>query len=403
MRANASPSATHRPRHGHPQGWPGLAVLAAILGTAPAPSHATEPPNVLPLVMRTPHGGFNRMVVSVTVCDPGTERCATVDDVMVDTGSTGLRLEASAVPSWLRLPPFLGPGGKPLAECLRFVHDTAWGTLNRADVRLGGLTARGLPLQVIDDLDGAQPTTCLRSDVRPTSNGTLGVGQHPFDCQGTCEQRADAPGVFVRDGAAGWSPVEGAIEPAYRLPNPVSYLPGHDDGIVIELPSPSDGGAREIAGTLTFGVGVGAGDRVGTAGILHLDASGRFTTVLGGRSYPTSSIDSGTETYVLRDDGLPRCRDMAWAYCAEPRRTLDAEMVGADGKRIPTRFGVGNYRATRERHAGASDDVAEVAEPQSTAFVWGAPFFLGRRISLVGDGSSVPGAPGLVGPFYGLD
>jgi len=46
--------------------------------------------------MRTPRGRFNRMVVSITVCEPGTDRCATIDDVMVDTGSTGLRLEARA-------------------------------------------------------------------------------------------------------------------------------------------------------------------------------------------------------------------------------------------------------------------------------------------------------------------
>ncbi len=207
--------------------------------------------------------------------------------------------------------------------------------------------------------------------------------------------------MFVRDGS-GWSPVEGAIEPAYRLPNPVSYLPGHDNGIVIELPSPPAGGAREVAGTLTFGVDLPP--PTGSArGILRLDAAGRFTTVLGGRSYPASYIDSGTETYLLHDDSLPRCRDMAWAYCAEPRRTLDAEMVGADGKRIRTRFSVGDYQTSRERHAGASDDVAEVANPQATAFVWGAPFFFGRRVSLVRDGSSVPGAPGLVSPLYGLD
>ena len=363
MKAGAGPLRMFSTKH--PRRWPRVTVLATILVATSAPSHAAEPPNVLPLVMRTPHAGFNRMVVSITVCEPGSERCATIDDVMVDTGSTGLRLEASAVPPWLRLPPFLDPGGKPIAECLRFVHDTAWGTLNRADVRLGGLTARELPFQVIDDLAGAQPPACLRSDVRPTSNGTLGVGQHLFDCQGTCEQRADAPGVYVRDGA-GWSPVDGAVEPAYRLPNPVSYLPGHDNGIVIELPFPPDGGAREVSGTLTLGVGLVAGDRVGRAGVLRLDAAGRFTTVLGGRRYPTSYIDSGTETYVLQEDSLPRCRDMAWAYCAEPKRTLVADMVGADGKRIPTTFSVGNYRASRERQAGASDDIAEVAEPLSS-------------------------------------
>lgn len=124
--------------------------------------------------------------------------------------------------------------------------------------------------------------------------------------------------------------------------------------------------------------------------------------MFGGRSYPGSYIDSGTETYIWRDDGLPRCREMAWAYCVEPRRTLEMEMVGTDCMMIPTRFSVGDYQTGRGRHAGASDDVAEAAEPQSDAVVWGAPFFLGRRVSLVMDGRRVGDAPGLIGPFYAL-
>lgn len=143
-----------------------------------------------------------------------------------------------------------------------------------------------------------------------------------------------------------------------------------------------------------------ADDRGSTSSVLHLDAAGRFTTVLAGRSFPASYTSSGTETYVLRDDDLPRCRDMAWSFCVEPRRTFDAEMVGNDGTRVSIRFGVGSYQGTRERHAGASDDIVEVADPQSTAFVWGAPFFFGRRVSLVMDGRRVPGVPGLVGPLY---
>ncbi len=74
--------------------------FGALLAVAhPAPAADPGRPNVLRLVMHTPHGGFTRMVVSVTVCEPGSGRCATVDDVLVDTGSTGLRLEASAVPT----------------------------------------------------------------------------------------------------------------------------------------------------------------------------------------------------------------------------------------------------------------------------------------------------------------
>ena len=352
-------------------------------------------------MVRTPHGGFNRLVVSVTVCEPGTERCATIDDVMVDTGSTGLRLEASAVPRWLNLPPFLGADLRPLAECLRFVHDTAWGPLVRADVRFGGLIAKALPLQVIDDIGGSQPQVCPRSDARPTSNGTLGVSQHLLDCQGACEQDAAAPGVFINENTD-WTPVQGRVTPDHRLPNPISYLPGHDNGITIELPAPRNGGAEEVVGKLTFGIGIADGNRP-FSDVFRLDGAGHFTTFLGGKAYPHSYIDSGTETYVTPDLGLPRCHGMSWAYCIKPRRQLYAAMVRSDGTHIPVPFTVGDYRTRRKQHVGAVDDVAEAAVPQSTAFVWGAPFFLGRRVSFLIEGKKVPGAPEMVGPFYGLD
>ena len=177
-------------------------TVVAGLALGSASGFAAEAPNVVTLTMRTPRSGFNRMVVQVTVCAPGTQSCATIDDVMVDTGSTGLRLEASAVPSWLRLPPVLGPDRKALAECLRFVADDAWGPLERADLRIGGLEASGLPIQIIDDAPAAQPASCPRSEVNPTSNGTLGIGSHLTDCPGECRQFESAPFYFQCGGRA---------------------------------------------------------------------------------------------------------------------------------------------------------------------------------------------------------
>ena len=39
----------------------------------------------------------NEPCVEVTVCEPGTSTCATVDNVLLDTGSYGLRLFAQAL------------------------------------------------------------------------------------------------------------------------------------------------------------------------------------------------------------------------------------------------------------------------------------------------------------------
>ena len=351
--------------------------------------------------MRTPHSGFNRMVVQITVCVPGTQSCTTIDDVMVDTGSTGLRLEASAVPPWLRLPAVLGPNHQPLAECLRFVGDDAWGPLQRADLRIGGLTASGLPIQIIDDAAAPQPASCPRSDVHPTSNGTLGIGSHLTDCQGECRQSQSAPLYFQCEGER-CDPLEGPVAEAYRLPNPVSSFDGHDNGVVFDLPDLADEGSVDSVGTLTIGVGTAGDDRLDAAAIVILNERGRFMTLYGGRDYPDSYIDSGTETLIVPDDALPRCSGMTWAFCVAPVVTREAVMVGRDGARYELAFRVGDYRHIRQRGFGASAEIAVAAMPRSGAFVWGAPFFLGKRVAVVLEGRAVPSVAGLEGPFYAV-
>ena len=384
------------------------AIVGLMIGSsaglaAPAASQggAAEAPNVVTLTMRTPHSGFNRMLVHVTICVPGTQSCATIDDVMVDTGSTGLRLEASAVPFWLRLPPVLGPDRKSLAECLRFVADDAWGPLDRADLHIGGVTAWGLPIQIIGDRAALQPASCPRSQVNPTSNGTLGIGTHLTDCQGECRQSVAEP-IYFQCQEGYCDPLEGPVAEAYRLPNPVSFFDRHDNGVVFDLPDVAGQGMLDSRGTLTIGVGTEDDDRLGSAAIVKLDDRGRFTTLYGGRDYPDSYIDSGTETYIVPDDALPRCRGTSWAFCVVPDVTREAVVMGHDGARTVMPFRVGDYAQIRQRGFGASAEIAVAAMPRSGAFVWGAPFFLGKRVAVVLEGRPVPGPDHLVGPLYAV-
>ena len=374
-----------------------LAAWAGGIGTAAGQPDAL-PPNVVPLEIHKPHAGFNRLFVSVTLCVPGTTRCATVDDVMVDTGSTGLRLEPGALPRDLQLPAFLGPGGGQVGECVRFLHDNAWGALFRADLHMGGVTAADLPIQIIGS--GQAPASCSSSDAQATANGTLGVASHLDDCSGGCRQDRRFP-TYFSCAADGCAAIADHVDRPYRLPNPVSRLPAHNNGIILDLPAPPSGGADSVTGRLTFGVGTSADNVLGPAHLLRLDRMGRFTTLYDGRSYPASYIDSGTETDIVPDDGLPRCPGLDWAFCASPTRELSATVVGQDGGKLPIAFAVGDYADLTGRHMPAASEIAVAAPPSSNAFVWGAPFFFGKRVFLVIDGKPVPGADGVVGPLYG--
>lgn len=77
-------------------------------------------------------------------------------------------------------------------------------------------------------------------------------------------------------------------------------------------------------------------------------------------------------------------------------------MIGTDGRKVQVLFTLGDYRSALDRRVGAWDGFVEVAEGSSRAFVWGAPFFLGRRVSLVFDGRETGDTKGVQGPFYAL-
>lgn len=381
-----------------------LAVALPMRGPAMAQALHGESErgvNAMPLAVRTPLSGYNRLVVQVTVCAPGTNRCATIDNIMVDTGSTGLRLQAAALPASLHLPSLTGPSGGPMGECLRFVSSAAWGPLRVADVHFAGLTAERLPVQVIEQ--GAaplRPASCENSGVQPTSNGTLGIGTALDDCHSPCMQTADAPHPhFFECGATACVPLVGSVPAAFRLPNPVTRLPTHNNGIVIELPLPAPG-AREAHGTLIFGVGTAANNQLGKARLLTLDANGRFTTQYKGQVIADSYIDSGTESYIFADPNLPRCPRVSWAYCVEPEIRLEATVSGTNGEPIETHFRVGNYQAIRDAHLGAMVGAAVAPNGARSQFVWGAPFFLGRRVAVLIQGLSPPNAPNIKGPLY---
>jgi len=87
----------------------------------------------------------NTPYVDVRVCD-ASGNCQTIPDVMVDTGSAGLRLFASKVALNL---PGIPSGGGTLAACAQFASGYAWGSMHLATVQIGGeVTTTAIPVQV---------------------------------------------------------------------------------------------------------------------------------------------------------------------------------------------------------------------------------------------------------------
>ena len=99
-----------------------------VTTTTPTPVNNTQPVvmDYGPIVNGQYVGFNNVLYTTVIICVPGTATCQSIDHVLVDTGSTGLRIPASVVT--LSLPFITGTGNNPIGNCVQYVDTTyQWG------------------------------------------------------------------------------------------------------------------------------------------------------------------------------------------------------------------------------------------------------------------------------------
>ena len=82
---------------------------------------------------------INLAFTKVTLCAPGSSsNCQTIDNIVVDTGSSGLRVLSSALAASLALQQQVDANGTALIECAQFVDGYTWGPVKLADLKLAG-------------------------------------------------------------------------------------------------------------------------------------------------------------------------------------------------------------------------------------------------------------------------
>ncbi|MEW6340436.1 MAG: DUF3443 domain-containing protein [Pseudomonadota bacterium] len=355
-------------------GTPGSAA------SSPAAIPQSSTPNVQPIAVTTAPGlTRNMLTTSVTVCVPGTSNCATIDNVQVDTGSQGLRLLASALPSTLQLPA-LQAGGGNAGECAVFGGGYTWGAVRSADVRMAGQLAAALPVQVIaDPTVPTVPSDCsgagvaMQSTASLRSNGILGVGLFAADCGSTCADNATPRWYYSCDTSGACQASVQAV--AQQVTNPVSAFALDNNGVVIDLPAIGAGGAPSVSGSLIFGIGTQANNVLGEATVLRANTqNGYVTTVSNSQTYSLSYLDSGSNALFIADAGMPECG--LW-YCPATQQTESATISGSDGATATVSYSVDNATALFNSSDNAFNDLAGIS---SNSFGWGLPFFYGRRI-----------------------
>ncbi len=344
---------------------------------------------------------FNGAFTSVTICAPGSSSsCQTISGVLVDTGSSGLRVLSSALT--LNLPQQTTAAGAPVVECGQFLDGVTWGPVATADLKLGGEQASSVPIQVIGGPNApAVPSDCSSVGAPENTlgqlgaNGILGVGLFRQDCGGACiTTGAGNPGFYYACPSSGC--VVTAESLTRQLQNPVWMFPTDNNGVLIQLPALPAGGALTSTGMMIFGIGTQSDNSLGSAKVLTVDGSGTLPTLYGSQTYSGTFIDSGSNGIFFLDSfttGLPLCPDTADFYCPASLQTQSATIRGINGTTSAVTFNVGNV----DNLNGNFSAFNEVAGPNAGTFDWGLSFFFGRTVFTAIEGQSTPGG---TGPYF---
>jgi hypothetical protein len=369
-------------------------------GGGTASPGAGAAPNVLAITVDSGPAGvgaLNEPYVSVAVCVPGsTTNCQTIDHILVDTGSAGLRIMASALQA--ALPAQTGTDGNPLAECVMFVDGVSWGAVRLADVQLGGLRTANIPIQIIADTAfPSVPTDCAGQGVPQDTvasfgaNGVLGVGAFLQDCGEACVQSAQ-PMIYYACPNGNCQPV--AVPLTRQVGNPVAALPSDNNGVAVALGAVGPTGAASVSGSLILGVGSRANNTPANAVALDMNALGNLVTVYKGAPVGLSFVDSGSNGLFFQDATIPVCgassRAPGW-YCPASTLSLSATLQGVtNGAGVTVPFSVANADSLVAGRASYAA-FANLAGPiGGLGFDWGLPFFYGRTVYIAFEQQATP-------------
>lgn len=383
------------------------ALTGDTVGTSSVAAPAVTGANVLQILVDKGTDGtsINSPFVTVTVCQPGTATCVDVDHVVLDTGSSGLRVAASALPAgWLGpipatagLPAVTDAGGALVGQCAQFASGFSWGSVRRADVRMGGeATTAAVSVQVVNDTSAAAyasiPAACTGTgpNIGPGrgAKGILGVGFSKEDCGTACEAPARPNFYFACNGLGGCTAT--SLARASQVSNPVISFGANNNGVVLVLPAVPSGGAALATGSLILGVATQPNNQLGSATVFAADpVNGTFTTNYKGTLLPNSFLDSGSNGMFFNDPALPSCGDF---YCpGTSPLPLSATNTSATGVSQTVDFFIDSVTQIRSdaaaAHIGGTSGI-----PNS--FDFGLPFFFGRSVFL---GFAAPDGPG---PFW---
>ncbi|MGO8790616.1 MAG: DUF3443 family protein [Terriglobia bacterium] len=419
----------------------GAIVLAGCGGsgssTTTTPVTPTPVANTVSVAVNSgpANNAVNFAYVSVQICNPGsTTSCATIPDVQVDTGSTGLRILASAPGvSALNLTQVTG-SGNPVYECIQEGDGSyLWGPVQQADVTMAGEKAGSLPIQVIDSsaTPSNVPSTCSSGggNNRGTTaalqaNGILGISTAQQDCGTNCTGTSVPPYYWLcpTSGAC----TTAAVPTAAQVSNPVIFFNSDNNGVMLTLNSVGAAGAASATGTLTFGIGTQTDNAIGSSAKVYALAGNSIngqlfyslTANYNNLNYPALIDSGGTYNFFLdaatvaaapAGAGISDCSN-SFLYCTSSAVSLPVTVKDNNSDSSQITLSIGDATTllnTSVTNGGANTAFSNLAggfalNGANDYVNLGMPFFYGRTVYVGISGQAPPSgvSPSSVGLGY---
>ena len=362
----------------------------------------------------------NRPYVTVTVCD-AQNNCQDVDHVLLDTGSTGLRI----MPGVLRLslPAQQNADGSVIAECMQYGAGYFWGAQRIATVKMAGETAANMAITVAGDtsIPTTAPAGCTATGPNAISglsefNRILGIGPQKTDCGASCEQSTAAQLYFSCQGGAAGSCVAVTMPVAQQTPNPISLFASDNNGSVLTFPAvnaPQD----RVVGTLTFGIGTQSNNTIKGLQIYRSSVPGMDFPWLAANVNGVSSfayLDTGTSFYSLAQtgsaavlsrppfvqaiSGLAVCGQPGGPYCPPAPQSVQIRLNGSNGN--PTSWQtvtLADPTAAFQANQAVIPTLGMQNNDSPGVSVLGLPFYFGRTVATAIDTMPTPAG---AGPYW---
>jgi hypothetical protein len=307
----------------------------------------------------------------------------------------GLRIFANKLNSNLNLTNE-NVNGSPTAECTLFGSGYDWGSIAMANVQMGSEVATNIPIQIINDptIPGV-PSNCSNQGAYNDlggANGIIGVNPLPYD-----------NGTYYSCSGSSCS-INSNINTNQQVVSPVYMFANDNNGVIVQLPNVPSGGSSSLSGTLTFGIGTEQNNQLTAQNVFTSNGTaqdGSFTTNYDNGSYDSIFDTGSTELFFdtpANSPALAVCQSLSGFYCPTSTTAINTQISSLNGSNaINYSYNIINVENYLNSYPNTEAIPNAAAEGGDNFFIWGLPFFYGKKVFSAFTGANAGGA---TGPYF---